>query len=137
MSTAVVLWQPRPEPIDPHEVARIEARDAAAAAKLAQAEHRRKHAEVQVVGLELVLSQFRKWQALSEDPDFAKAIGPIEPALVLKIAEFVTKEFRLNSGQSTENIAVAMSPSIDFSRLTQEERNAWRELAMKGGGTGD
>lgn len=130
---APVLWRKPPE-VEEHERRLVEARDAEAAARLAVAEARRKHAEVQVVGVDLVLSELKKYLRLSQSDDFQNAVGPLEPAVILKMAEFVSKNHRLDSGQATENIAHAIGPSIDFSKLTQEERDAWRALAIKGGG---
>lgn len=126
---AVVLWRPREVPADERQAR--ETRKAEYDARLAVAEQRRKQAELVQVGIDLVLSQFKKWLTLAGDPDFANAVGPLEPAIVMKIAEFVTKEHRLDTGQATENIAHAIRPSIDFSKLTQEERNRWKELAEK------
>ena len=134
----VVVWVPpaqRPEAVAERarkaQIAEAQAREAAA--RLAVAKTREKHAEIQAAGFELVLSQFKKWLEQSQHPDFANSNGPVEPAIVLKIAEFVSKNYRLDSGQATENIAHALTPSIDFSRMSQEERDMWRALALKGG----
>ena len=54
--------------------------------------------------------------------------------IILKLAEFVSKNYRLDTGQATENIAHAIGPSLDFSKLSQTERDQWRALAVKGGG---
>jgi hypothetical protein len=134
-STAVVLWRKPPE-IEEHERKMLEARKAEADARLAIAESRRKHAEMLQTGTDLVLSQLRKYLKLAQSPDFENAIGPIDPATVLKLAEFVSKNYRLDTGQATENIAHAIGPGLDFSKLTQEERDQWRALAMKGQGSG-
>lgn len=131
-SRAVVLWRQPEQP--EHERKLAEARKAEADARLALAESRRKHAEMLQVGTDLVLNQLRKYMRLAESPDFEHAVGPLEPAVVLKLAEFVSKNYRLDTGQATENVAHAIAPSIDFSKLTQEERDAWRALAVKGGG---
>lgn len=130
---AVVLWRKPPE-VEEQERQLVEARIAEGAARLAKAESRRKHAEVQAVATDLVLNELKKYLRLSQDPDFQKAVGPLDPKLILKMAEFVGKNFRLDNGQATENIAHAISSSVDFSKLTQEERDQWRALALKGGG---
>ncbi len=136
----VVVWVPphqRPEAVAERarneKIAEAKAREADA--RLAIAKTREKHAEIQATGFELVLSQFKKWLAQSQHPDFADSSGPIEPGIVLKIAEFVSKNYRLDSGQATENIAHAIGPALDFSRMTQDERDKWRELVLKGGGS--
>lgn len=134
-SRAVVLWRKDPE-IEAHDRKMMEARNAEADARLAIAATRKKHAEMLQVGADLVLNQLRRYLKLAESPDFENAVGPIEPAVVLKLAEFVSKNYRLDTGQATENVAHAIGPSIDFGRLTQEERDAWRALAVKGGGGG-
>jgi hypothetical protein len=135
LSKAVTLWR-RPPEVEEHERRLLEARTAESAARLAIALARQKHAEVQQVGTDLVLNELQKYLRLSQHPDFANAIGPLDPKLILKMAEFVNKNFRLDNGQATENIAHAIRPSIDFSKFTQEERDAWKALAVKGGGGG-
>lgn len=130
---AVVLWRPREVP--EHEQKMAKAREAEADARLAIAETKRKQADLKLAMLELSLSQFKKLLALSQHPDFANAVGPITPELALKLAEFVSKEHRLDNGQATENVAHAVAhtvvSNVDFKKLTQEERNKWRELAEK------
>ena len=127
-SRAVILWQKTPD-----EERLDRAKSAEVAARYAAAEARKKHAEMLQVGLDLVLSQLSKYLAMAQSPDFAMSIGPVDPPFILKLAEFISKNHRLDNGQATENIAHALAPSIDFSRLTQEERDAWRLLAVKGG----
>ena len=134
-SKAVVLWH-RPPEVEEHERKMLEARSAEASARLAIAVARQKHAEVQQVGTDLVLNELQKYLRLSQHPDFAGTVGPLDPKMILKMAEFVNKNFRLDNGQATENIAHAIRPSIDFSKFTQEERDAWKALAVKGGGGG-
>ena len=131
--TSIILWKKPPEAAE-HDRKVAATRAAEDDARLAMAEARKKQAELKHVGIDLVLTQFKKWLKLSAHPDFASAIGPIDPKVVLKIAEFVAKESRLDNGQATENIAHAIGPSLDFSKLSQAERDAWRELAMKAGG---
>lgn len=133
---ALILWKKPPE-VEEHERKMAAAKRAEADARLAIAESRRKHAEMLQTGTDLVLSQLKKYLRISESEDFANAVGPIEPGVILKIAEFVSKNYRLDTGQATENIAHAIGPSIDFSKLSQSERDAWRALAVKGGGGGD
>jgi hypothetical protein len=130
---AISLWRKAPE-VEEHERKLAAARDAEALARMAIAEVRRKHAEVGLVGIDLVLNELKKYLRLSQSEDFANTVGPLEPAVILKLAEFVSKNHRLDSGQATENIAHAIGPAMDFSKLTQAERDAWRELATKGGG---
>jgi hypothetical protein len=128
-----MLWRKPPE-VEEYDRKLLEARKAEMDARLAVAESRRKHAEVQVVGTDLVLNELKKYLRLSQSDDFQGAIGPLEPAVILKMAEFVSKNHRLDNGQATENVAHTIGPSIDFSKLTQEERDAWKALAEKGGG---
>ncbi len=134
-STAVIVWK-RPPEVEEHERKMAAAKVAEADARLAVAETRKKHAEMLQVGTDLVLNQLRKYLALAESPDFANAVGPVDPKVVLKLAEFVSKNYRLDTGQATENVAHAIGPSLDFSKLSQAERDAWRELAMKAGSGG-
>jgi hypothetical protein len=130
---SVVLWRRAPE-VEEKERKLTEARSAEADARLAIAEARRKHAEVNSVGTDLVLNELKKYLRLSQSEDFQNAVGPLEPATILKMAEFVNKNHRLDNGQATENIAATIGPSIDFSKMSQKERDLWRELAIKGGG---
>ncbi len=135
-SKAVEVWQPphlRGDAGADHarEAKMRVAREAEAAARLAVAKAKEMHAEMLSTGTELVLTQLKKYLRLSESPDFANAIGPLDPATILKMAEFVSKNYRLDNGQSTENIAHVIAPSVDFSVLTQEERDKWREMATR------
>ena len=134
-SKAVVLWK-RPPEVEEYEHKMRAVKRAEADMRLAVAETRRKHAEMLRTGTDLVLSQLQKYLRLAESPDFENAVGPLEPSVILKLAEFVAKNYRLDTGQATENIAHAVGPSIDFSKLTQAERDLWRSLAVKGGGGG-
>jgi len=130
MSNAeIVVWRP------PHEQApapKAEAQAAEADARLALARLRLKHVQVQDLGTQIVLRSFQQILRQLDDPDFAATAGPLAVEQVLKLAEFVTKNFRLDHGQATENIAHTVSPSIDFSRMTQAERDEWRRLYSKG-----
>jgi hypothetical protein len=101
--------------------------------RLAQARTRAEHARMMATAQALVLSQLEKLQSLAASPDFANSPGPLEPKDLIKLVEFVSKDFRLSTGQATEHVAMAIGPSIDFGKLTQEERDAWRALALKGG----
>lgn len=138
MSRDVVVWVPphlRPDVIE-QEAAKDKlrkAREAEAAARLAVAETRARHAHMLDVGTKLVVHELEKYLRMAENPDFANALGPLDPATILKMAEFVSKNHRLDTGQATENIAHAIMPSMDFSNMTQEERDQWRALAIKGG----
>jgi hypothetical protein len=112
-SRELVVWRPpaeRPEVIEQRaaEKKRSEAVTAETAARLAQAKLREQTAEMLSVGATLVVSQLRKYLRISESPDFENSVGPIEPAIILKLAEFVNKNNRLDSGQATENIAHAV-----------------------------
>lgn len=138
MSREIVRWVPpheRPEAVA--ERARkakgLEVKDAEADARLAAAEARETHYRMMSTGRKFVLGQFEKWQRLAEGEDFQDSIGPVEPSVLLKLAEVVSKDYRLSTGQATENIAHAVAPRIDFSKMTQEERDMWRKLAIKGG----
>jgi hypothetical protein len=108
-------------------------RRAEEAARLAIAENKMTHAQIQREAMLFVLGQVQKWNKMAEHPDFQNALGPLDPKVVIKLADFATKNFRLDTGQSTENIAHAVTRTVDFSKLTQEERNAWRALALKAG----
>ncbi len=134
----VIVWQPprdRPEGIAQaaHEAKLAKARAAEMAAREALAMARIKMQNARGVIADLVLREMQKYLRMSELPDFANTTGPLTPELILKLAEWVSKEDRLDTGKSTENIAHTIGPSLDFSRLTQEERDAWRALALKGG----
>lgn len=138
-SRDIVPWVPpheRPEAVA--ERAGTEklslAREAEAAARLAIAKARSMHAEMLSTGTELVLTQLKKYLRLAEAPDFQNSIGPLDPATILKMAEFVSKNYRLDTGQATENIAHAIAPTIAFDKMTQEQRDQWRKLAAEFGG---
>jgi hypothetical protein len=99
---------------------------------LARAQQARDLVEIQSDALALVKSQIQKWLRLSDSPDFANTVGPIEPAILLKLAELVLKYARVDSGLATENHAHAHAHTdIDFSKLSQAERNAWLAMAEK------
>lgn len=129
-SREVIVWKP-PHLRDDHVDTLAEAKKAEAAARLAIAQTRMQHAEMLATGVKLVLTQLQKYLRLAESEDFANAIGPLEPGIILKLAEFVSKNYRLDTGQATENIAHAIAPTMDFSKLSQEERDQWRALAVK------
>lgn len=142
-SREIVVWVP------PHmrgDVAEAEkakedalrkARQAEADARLAVARTKELNAKIQETGAELVLDQLKKYLKLANHADFANSTGPLDPAIILKLAEFVAKYHRLDTGQATENVAHTIGPSVDFGKLTQEERDTWKRLALKGGGTGE
>lgn len=139
---SVVVWTPpneRPEVIEKraHEEKLKKAREAEAAARLALAQAKEMQAGILAAGAKLVLSQLEKYIRLSESPDFENTVGPLEPETILKLAEMVFKNHRLETGQATENVAVAIGASIDFSKLSQEQRDQWRDLYLKGGGSPD
>lgn len=142
----ITLWVPpnqRPEAVA--EQARKEAahakalaaKDAEVEARLAVAQARERHARIMTTGQELVLTQLEKLLRLARNPDFADTPGPFEMKDLIKLADLVSKDHRLSTGQATEHIAHVVGPSVDFSKLTQEERDEWRRLAMKGGGGED
>jgi hypothetical protein len=134
----IVVWRPpseSPEAIErrEHEAkllrarkAEVEARERAAAAQI-------KLTGAREIVADLVTRELKKWLEMSGAPEFAAAVGPLSPETILRLAEWVSKENRLDGGKATENIAHLVRPAIDFSKLTQEERNAWRALAIKGG----
>ncbi len=138
MSSSVVVWVPpnqRPDflaeqkrkaDLKRAQAAEIEAREEAAKAKAM-------HTRMMSVGRELVLTHLEKLLRLSQSPDFQDSQGPVEMKDLIKLAEVVAKDHRLVTGQSTENIAHAVRASVDFARMTDEERAEWRRLAMKGG----
>jgi hypothetical protein len=137
-SASIVRWVPpgeRPEALEEkaRKAHRAQMLEAEAAARLAVAQARESHATMQKVGIELVVKTLQKWLRLAEHPDFENAVGPLEPSAILKLAELVTKNFRLDTGQATENVAHQIRPLVDFSKFTQEERDRWRELAIKAG----
>jgi hypothetical protein len=130
----IVVWKdPADRPDADATGARAEIQKAETAARLAVAKARLTHAKIQVAGMDFVLAQIEKWAKIAADKDFAMSIGPIDPATVMKLAEFVSKNFRLDNGQATENIAHAVTTSVDFSRLSQAERDEWRRLAKAAG----
>lgn len=131
---AVVVWVPphqRPGNRNEFEEKLKLAKQAEAAARAALAKAKERHAEILSTSAELVLVHLRKYLRLAQSEDFANAIGPLEPSVILKLAEFVSKNHRLDTGQATENVAHALTPALDFSRLTQEERDQWRSLRLK------
>jgi hypothetical protein len=135
---AVQVWVPpseRPEALQETarkaEVAKVRA--AELAARAAVAARRQRQADIHEAGEKLVLHHLQKLQRLSEHEDFKNAPGPVDLKDIIKLAELVGKDFRLDTGQSTENIAHAVSATIDFAKMSQEERDQWRALAIKGG----
>ncbi len=101
-------------------------------AALARAQQAKDLVEIQSDALALVRAEVKKWLRLSESPDFANAIGPVEPAILLKLAELIMKYARVDAGMATENHAHAHAHTdVDFSKLTQDERNAWLAMAAK------
>lgn len=111
-----------------------ELRQAEAAARKAIAERRMRQAQIHEVSERLVLTQLEKLLRLAQSPDFADSPGPIDLKDVIKLAELAHKDYRLDTGQATANVAYTVGPSIDFAKLSQEERDQWRALAAKGGG---
>ncbi len=136
---AIELWQPprREEALEEAarkaEVARV--RQAELAARTAIAERRTRQAKIHEASEKLVLSQLEKLLRLAESPDYKDSPGPVELKDLIKLAELAGKDFRLDTGQATENVAMAIGPSVDFTRMTQAEREEWRRLAIKGGGS--
>jgi hypothetical protein len=140
-SSAIIPWVPphlRPEALEAQakKDKRNEAMAAQTAAMRAMAEAQEKQARMMSVGRDLVLNELNKCLRMANTDDFKDAIGPVPMRDIIKLAEIVSKDHRLSTGQSTENIAHVVGPSIDFSKLSQEERDAWRALAIKGGGGG-
>lgn len=137
-SREVVVWVP---PRDTPEGMAKRAKDAKMAAlREAQLEAQTRLAEAKIklwqargIIADLIHREMGKYLKMSEHPDFQNTVGPLSAELVMKLAEWISKEDRLDSGKATENLAVTVGPSLDFSRFTQEERDAWRELALKGG----
>lgn len=135
---SVVVWVPpheRPDFIAEQrrkadlkraQSAEIEAREEAAKAKTM-------HMRMMSTGRELVLTHLEKLLRMSQLPDFQSSVGPVDLKDLIKLAEVVAKDHRLVTGQATENIAHAVRASVDFARMTDEERAEWRRLAMKGG----
>jgi hypothetical protein len=136
---AIEVWQApqsRPEALAEAarkaEVARV--RQAELTARTAIAERRTRQAKIHEASEKLVLTQLEKLLRLSESPDYKDSPGPVELKDLIKLAELAGKDFRLDTGQATENVAMAIGPSVDFSKMTQDERDEWRRLAIKGGG---
>ena len=137
-SREIVVWQhphERPEFREAQErkARELEARDAATDARLAQAKDRQLHVQMMTRTREFVLSQIEKWARMAASGDFENSVGPVDANVLLKLMELAAKDYRLSTGQATENIAHAVVTSADFSKFTQEERNRWRELAIKAG----
>lgn len=135
-------------PVAPEATPAVSAQRAAAAAvvkaKEVEAETRlvvattenraaQRQAEILDVAQQLILDQLQKYLKLSQSPDFKDAIGPVDPKVILKLAEFAAKYTRLDNNQSTENVAHQVRTTVDFSKLSQEDRNLYRELALKAG----
>jgi hypothetical protein len=136
---AIEVWVPpheRPDALrdaaQRAEVART--RQAELAARTAIAERRARQARIHESAEKLVLTQLDKLLRLSEHADYANSPGPIELKDLIKLAEMAGKDYRLDTGQSTANVAHAIGSSMDFSRMTQAERDTWRALVAKGGG---
>jgi ribosome-associated protein YbcJ (S4-like RNA binding protein) len=135
---SVVVWVPpreRPEALREAarqaEVAKVKAAELEARAAIAA--RRTRQAQIHEASEKLVLGQLLKLLRLAESKDYENSPGPVELKDLIKLAELAGKDYRLDTGQATENIAMALGPSIDFSKLSQEERDAWRALAIKGG----
>lgn len=133
----IVVWTPpqtRGEGLKEaqRQAALANARQAEARARQALAERKERLVAIRVVGEELALAELRKKLRMSNDPEFANT-PVLEGKDIIKMLEIVQKEWRLDSGQATEQIAHTLGPSVDFSRMTQAERDEWRRLAVKGG----
>lgn len=137
-SREIIVWLPpdqRPEAIAERErkAKELEARNAATDARLAEAHNSKVHATMMTRARELVAHELEKLLRMAQSEDFRNAIGPVAMADLIKLAEMSAKDFRLSTGQATENIAAAIVSNVDFSKMTQEERDTWRKLAVKGG----
>jgi len=137
-SREIVPWVPpdqRPEAAEARaRKARADmAKDAQSAAALSQARAKDMHERMVAAGRELVATQLEKLLMLAQSPDFANSTGPVSVGDLIRLAALVSNDYRLSSGQSTANIAHHVTSAIDFSAMTQEERDTWRKLALKGG----
>jgi hypothetical protein len=137
-SRQVIVWRPPHERPDFIEAERKKA--ALRAAREAQNELIKAKSEGHTMQLRMVTAartlitlQFEKLLKLARHPDFENAPGPLDTKDLVKLAKFVSDDYRLSHGLATENIAHTIAPTIDFEKLTQEERDAWRALAVKGG----
>lgn len=136
---ALVRWIPPREREDfkaeaAKNAALASARTAEALARKARAERQERQHKIHEVAEKLVLGQLEKLLRLAEHPDFQSSAGPIEMKDLLKLAEMSQKEFRLDMGKSTANVAHAIGPTIDFAKMSPEERSEWRRLTLLGGG---
>jgi hypothetical protein len=138
-SRSVEVWVPpqeRPDAIKEAlrqaEIAKVRA--AELSARAAVAARRARQANIHEAGEKLVLGQLQKLLRLAESPDYENSPGPVDLKDLIKLAEMCGKDYRLDTGQATQNIAHAIGPSIDFSKMTQAQRDMWRELAVLGGG---
>ena len=91
---------------------------------------------------ELILGVFQKLLRLSQSPDFQNCVGPVDTKVLLKLADWVSTNLRLMTGSSTKNVAHVhtvdpQAPGVDFAKLTQAERDQWKNLAAKAAATLD
>jgi hypothetical protein len=107
-------------------------RQAEQEARLAVAKAKAAHYGMMQAGRDLVRHELEKLLVRARSADFADApVADLKD--LIKLAEVTGKDFRLANGLATENIAHALTPSIDFAKMTQAERDEWRRLAIKGG----
>lgn len=142
--TQVVVWRPpgeRPEVIAERAAKKAKAdrlarmHAAQDEARTALAEARVKMTRTKATVLSIIHREMEKYDRMAADPDFANTVAPLSPEFILKLAAWVSTEDRLDLGQATQNIAHTVQSKVDFTKLTQEERNAWRNLAIKAGVT--
>lgn len=88
-----------------------------------------KHLNFLTTGMKLVQGELDKYIRLSEEEDWANSPGPMKPTELIKLAEVVSKYYRLFAGFSTDNIALK---GPDLSRLPPEDLMKMRELLGKG-----
>ena len=144
--TQVVVWRPpgdRPEVIAERAAKKAKAdrlarmHAAQDEARTALAEARVKMTRTKATVLSIIHREMEKYDRMAAEPDFANTVAPLSPEFILKLAEWVSKEERLDLGKATEHLAHTVESRVDFSKLTQEERNAWRNLAIKAGAKDD
>lgn len=88
-----------------------------------------KHVTFLTTAMDLVQKEIDKYMRLSEG-EWQDAPGPMKPGDLIKLAELVSKFYRLHTGMSTENVAMR-SGGQDLSKLSPDELMEMHSLLEK------
>jgi hypothetical protein len=121
-------WVPPRE--RPEGIARAETEEFRAQAALERARRAVATNKFQTAALELAADQVEKWLRLSQHPDYANVVGPLDPKQIISLVELVLK-YAPPAGQDTGGDGAPRPGLADFAKLTAAERETWKRLAAK------